>query len=810
MSNKWFNFCSRFSLTAAFIVLIIALGDLISWALGSYTLLRFIEGFPLMVPNTAFALTIGALTLFILWKKEMSWGMRATGGFLPLLLILIASSSLFEFFTGNVIGLNHIVFRLFASKKFLLSGGQSEIPSPHSAVALILLGVSLLTYHKRVVASQIAALLLFSVAALALTGHAYRVTQLYYIPASNLAISGMALPTAFCLILLSLSIITKRPELGIVSYFTNERASGELLRRYAITMIFIPVLFAGASLIGAGKDNQTLLLILTGVSLIILTSFSIVVFSTAKELDRLEKIRSETEARLRSKEMALSEAQEIAQLGSWEWLIPENKLTWSEEVYRIFGLPLSQTPTTYENFLSFVHPEDRKHVDDSVKKSFVGEKKYSIDHRIVRLSGEILYVHDEAIIEYGFDGKPQRMVGTVHNISERKEFEESLLQKEELLTQIIEVLPVGIWLIDKKGTIYSGNEASKKIWAGAEYVGPEAYNLYKSWWEDTGKEVAPEEWAAYRAIKFGQTSIGDLVRIQSFDGSIKVILNSAVPLFDRDGSTRGAIVVNEDITQRREAELKAREAATAALNAARDREDVLAIVSHDLKNPLQAIRLSSQMLRKQVEGNQQFSSLTKYIKTIMGATNSMSGLIHNILDISKIQAGTFSIEAKRTRLGPIWESIEEMFIPLAKEKKIALQFNPPQIDFEIICDDDRVYQVFSNLIGNALKFTPAGGRVSVNIEDIDGELRVCIEDNGPGMSESFLSHIFERHWQAKETSAMGTGLGLYITKGIVTAHGGKIWVESELGKGSRFYFTLLKSPVLPLDAYPQQNTELYH
>ena len=147
-----------------------------------------------------------------------------------------------------------------------------------------------------------------------------------------------------------------------------------------------------------------------------------------------------------------------------------------------------------------------------------------------------------------------RIVVAHHDITPRKESELSLERTEKLLRNVLETLPVGIWVMNADGVIVQGNAAGQKIWAGARYVGPEEFGEYKGWWVRSGEPIGPEEWAAARAIRNGETSIDEEVEIQCFDGTKKIILNSAMPLRDGDGRITGAIIVNQDVTARFAAE----------------------------------------------------------------------------------------------------------------------------------------------------------------------------------------------------------------------------------------------------------------
>jgi diguanylate cyclase (GGDEF)-like protein len=142
------------------------------------------------------------------------------------------------------------------------------------------------------------------------------------------------------------------------------------------------------------------------------------------------------------------------------------------------------------------------------------------------------------------------------DITDQKNLEHALRETQETLRHILEILPVGVWVMDKDGRITHGNPAGRRIWGGARYVGPEEFGEYRGWWMSTGKPIAPDEWAATRAIRTGESSIDEEIRIQCFDGSEKIILNSALPLYDLERHISGAIIVNQDITARKQEEIE--------------------------------------------------------------------------------------------------------------------------------------------------------------------------------------------------------------------------------------------------------------
>ncbi len=273
-------------------------------------------------------------------------------------------------------------------------------------------------------------------------------------------------------------------------------------------------------------------------------------------LELNEALRREIEERkrvegvLKQSQKRLATAQRIAHVGDWDWNIQSNELTWSEEIYRIFGLEPEKTATTYEDFLSRVHAEDREFVVESVNGALYEGKPYHIDHRIVLPSSAIRIVHEHAEVTCDETGKAIRMFGTVQDVTDTRRAQEAIRTNEELLRSILQALPVAVWLLDEKGQILSGNPAGLKIWGAADNIGLNEFDRYKGWWPDSGKRLKSREWSAARAITKGETVLGEIVEIESFDGQRKTISNSAVPLRDSDGRIRGAIVVAEDISER--------------------------------------------------------------------------------------------------------------------------------------------------------------------------------------------------------------------------------------------------------------------
>jgi PAS domain S-box-containing protein len=228
-----------------------------------------------------------------------------------------------------------------------------------------------------------------------------------------------------------------------------------------------------------------------------------------------------------------------------------------------------------------------------------------------------------------------------------------------------------------------------------------------------------------------------------------------------------------------------------AQRAVRARDAVLALVSHDLRNPLGVILLQTLNLLKFPAADDRRSQGRRAIESVQRSAARMNRLIGDLLDVTSIEAGHLSVVKGREPSGALIAAALEALQDLAIGKSQRLQSDPGQIDGpDVSCDRERMLQVFTNLIGNAIKFSPEGATITVRAEPVGHEVKYSVADNGHGIPPEQLPHIFDRFWQATETAQLGTGLGLSIAKGIVEAHGGRIWAESQVGVGSTFCFTL--------------------
>ncbi len=246
-----------------------------------------------------------------------------------------------------------------------------------------------------------------------------------------------------------------------------------------------------------------------------------------------------------------------------------------------------------------------------------------------------------------------------------------------------------------------------------------------------------------------------------------------------DGEVVAAVAVNTDITENKRHE-------RALEKAVRDRDEMLALVSHDLRNQLTVVTASLALLAMR-DGSPDNRDI---VDMASSAAKSMMDLIEDLMEVSTLEAGVMAIEPKPESAAHLARTACERFETVASKKSIALVCAAAGALPAVQADARRIHQVFANLISNAIKFSPGGTSIDIGVTHEDGAVRFSVRDEGIGILPEAMPYVFDRFWQARTTDRGSAGLGLAIAKGIVEAHGGRIWVESEPGKGSTFSFTL--------------------
>jgi len=355
---------------------------------------------------------------------------------------------------------------------------------------------------------------------------------------------------------------------------------------------------------------------------------------------------------------------------------------------------------------------------------------------------------------------------------------------EAVLRRIYDSGIVGVAVWDGIGRILQANDRFLEI-VGYTRAELDARQLD---WQRLSAGGEPQPWQAMPQQRSGSAYQPEFRRYVRPDGEPVYVRVHSTAL-GGNGKTLSIVV---DATEQRKAQderdaLLARErAARAEAEAAvRSRDDILAIVSHDLRNPLNTISMSLSLIEMD-QANERSRAQAGIIRR---AIANMARLIQDLLDVNQIAAGKLVVSAAPVEVAALLEDSRASLATLALRKNQRFEVLAGEAG-TVLADRDRVSQLLSNLVGNAMKFTPEGGRIVLSAEPAEREVRFCVSDTGPGIDARDLPHIFDRFWQVRRVRRGGVGLGLAISKGIVEAHGGRIWARSAPGMGSEFFFTL--------------------
>lgn len=337
---------------------------------------------------------------------------------------------------------------------------------------------------------------------------------------------------------------------------------------------------------------------------------------------------------------------------------------------------------------------------------------------------------------------------------------------------VINKIAEGVVVVDDAGKIVTMNLAAERMYGRplSELKGRKV------------SETSKEEWMIALANEIANPPDKELskdITVQSTEDTEKTLRNSVAMIQNPDGKIVGMISVLNDITKQKELQ--------------RMQTDFLSHVTHELRSPLTAIKAALGTISQNLNAEDQ------QILTIANRNiNRLARLINDLLDFGKMEAGKIPLAFKPTDPGPLLKNAVQSLESWARTKHISISVALPEELPNVIADEDRITQVLINLISNALKFTPANGRISVNAQALGTSyLRISVSDTGPGIPEKERQRIFEKFFQLhqnRSSETPGTGLGLYIAKTIVELHKGQLGLESEVGKGSTFYFTLPASP----------------
>ncbi|MHB8667395.1 MAG: PAS domain S-box protein [Burkholderiales bacterium] len=499
--------------------------------------------------------------------------------------------------------------------------------------------------------------------------------------------------------------------------------------------------------------------------------------------------RKATELALEEHDLQLQLALATAGMVRWAWDISADKFVWPENPGRLLG------PAGRDDYLGLqdmVHPEDLVHFIRTLEQAGKSGEPYKDEYRVSRTDGTVVWVSASGYAVRDDQNKIVRVVGVAQDISEIKLAEQALRANERELRLITDSVPAFIGYTDANENFAFCNKALAKF-IGTRPEDMIGRSLRQIYGEELYRTLQPyvRRALAGEAVRFQR-------RQQRRDGEVVELDVSYIPRRGALGEVEGFYALLTDIT-----ELKRLD---------RMKSEFVSTVSHELRTPLTSIRGSLGILAGGVAGPLS-DKVRGFIDIAKDNCERLIRLINDILDMEKIESGKMTFQLQVLDLMQLIEQAVKANEGFAAQHGVRLQIAAAQPGAKVHADGDRLTQVLTNLISNACKFSPAQSTVDIGVSAQGERLRVDVIDHGPGISEAFRKRIFQKFSQ-EDSSDMrqkgGTGLGLSISSAIVEGLGGEIGFDTEVGKGSTFYFYLpqWREPNAPPAAAPSARPRL--
>ncbi|OUL29075.1 hypothetical protein BV378_06730 [Nostoc sp. RF31YmG] len=519
--------------------------------------------------------------------------------------------------------------------------------------------------------------------------------------------------------------------------------------------------------------------------------------------------RKQIEQALRENQERLTLALDAAKIGSWDWDLQTNEVVWTPYHEMIFGYEPGNPQRTYQEWSSKVHPDDLPRVEVKIQTAMANQQDYEDEYRVIWADGSLHWVSAFGRFQYNQQGQAIRMLGMLFEITDRKQAEVALRQSELIFRTLADTMPQMFWITQPDGyheyynqRWYDYTEKTLEQTRGEgwqEILHPDDVQRTIAVWQDS--------------LHTGRTYDIEYRLLRAADGEYRWHLGRAFPLRNQEGQIVkwfGSCTDIHDqklvIEERAQALARERAARIELEKASRLKDDFLAIVSHELRSPLNPILgWSTLLLNRQLNP----AKTTQALEIIERNAKLQTRLIDDLLDVSRILRGKLSLNICVVDLVVTVEAALETVRLAAEAKSIQILTQLDPAVGKVEGDPSRLQQVVGNLLTNAVKFTPAGGRVEIQLHQVGSDAQIQVTDTGKGISPDFLPYVFERFRQADDATTRkfgGLGLGLAIVRHIVELHDGSVQVASPgEGLGASFTVTL---PVITAVSPKSEDKEL--
>jgi PAS domain S-box-containing protein len=447
------------------------------------------------------------------------------------------------------------------------------------------------------------------------------------------------------------------------------------------------------------------------------------------------------------------------------------------------------------SWLDMTHPDDAGIYHSVVQRMMEGEgSSYTVEKRFIHAKDHQVWTRSTFSVVRDPSGSATYANVIIEDISERKSIERELGEgrvaldaERKKLQVILDTIPTGFIMLDDKGAMVIENSEWKRTWGGNALLnGVVDYDQYKGFRPDSGERISKEEWPCAVSLIQGVETRDVILDIERFNGTRGTIVVSSAPIRDATGRVVAAVAANMDITQLRTAQAR-------LLETDRRKDEFLAMLGHELRNPLAPISSAAEMLRIVAHSDPMISKASEVISR---QVKHLTALVDDLLDVARVTKGVIELDRQVVDFDLIIQSAIEQSRPLLESRKHTLSIEGSASHATVIADRNRLIQVLSNLLNNAAKYTTEAGHIILSVRTNDDSVVVEVKDNGVGIEPKLLPQIFDLFTQAQRTPDRlqgGLGIGLALVKAIMILHGGQILASSDgLGAGSKFTMLLPK------------------
>lgn len=492
--------------------------------------------------------------------------------------------------------------------------------------------------------------------------------------------------------------------------------------------------------------------------------------------DVTEKVEAK-QARIRKDEQ-IQLAKEAAQLGMFDMDMQQGTMEWDARCRELFGITHNNPVSYKDDFLPGLYPEDRERVSRIINNVFnkaLTNGEYDVEYRTIGAEDGLLrWVRAKGRTFFDENDKPMRFIGSVLDITEQVNNRQAILENEKRFRFLLNAIPQQVWTARTDGSL--------------DYVNQTIINDFGR----HGKEIVALGWQAFvhpedlpHSLEAWKTSLSSgknymvEFRLRFKDDTYHWHLARAIPLVE-DGEIKLWVGTNTDIDFQKSNEHR--------------KDEFLSIASHELKTPLTSIKAFNQLMQRAKDPER----ITGFIYKSAEHITRLERLINDLLDVTKINAGKLVYDMQPFSFGQMLQESVESVQHISPSHQIIIE---EPADVILTGDRLRLEQVVNNFLTNAIKYSPQANQVIVRSKTEGNNLVVAVQDFGIGIAEESLDRLFDRYYRVDNTAMRfeGLGLGLFISSEILKRHMGSFWIESEIGKGSTFYFRL----PLNLDATPK-------